>query len=42
MERRRPLVVPRARGVIPSADGRSYAYTTNRSLASLIVAEGLR
>jgi hypothetical protein len=28
--------------IIPSADGRSYAYTANRSLASLIVAEGLR
>jgi hypothetical protein len=28
--------------IVPSADGLSYAYTTNRSLASLIVAEGLR
>ena len=29
-------------GILPSADGRSYVYGTNRSLASLIVAEGLR
>jgi Tol biopolymer transport system component len=29
-------------GILPSADGRSYVYTANRSLASLIVAEGLR
>ena len=28
--------------ILPSADGRSYAYAANRSLASLIVAEGLR
>jgi hypothetical protein len=28
--------------IVPSADGQSYAYTVNRSLASLIVAEGLR
>jgi hypothetical protein len=28
--------------ILPSADGRSYAYTVNRSLASLIVAEGLK
>jgi Tol biopolymer transport system component len=28
--------------ILPSADGRSYVYTANRSLASLIVAEGLR
>ena len=27
---------------VPSADGQSYAYAVNRSLASLIVAEGLR
>lgn len=29
-------------GILPSADGRSYVYSVNRSLASLIVAEGLR
>jgi len=29
-------------GILPSADGRSYVYSANRSLASLIVAEGLR
>ncbi len=29
-------------GILPSADGRSYVYAANRSLASLIVAEGLR
>jgi dipeptidyl aminopeptidase/acylaminoacyl peptidase len=29
-------------GPLPSADGRSYVYTANRSLAALIVAEGLR
>ena len=29
-------------GIVPSADGRSYAYSAQRSLASLIVAEGLR
>jgi hypothetical protein len=28
--------------IVPSADGRSYVYVANRSLASLIVAEGLR
>jgi hypothetical protein len=28
--------------IVPSADGQSYAYTVNRSLASLLVAEGLR
>jgi hypothetical protein len=28
--------------ILPSADGRSYVYSANRSLASLIVAEGLR
>ena len=28
-------------GILPSADGRSYVYAANRSLA-LIVAEGLR
>jgi hypothetical protein len=30
------------RGILPSADGRSYVYVANRSLASLIMAEGLR
>jgi Tol biopolymer transport system component len=29
-------------GILPSADGESYVYVANRSLASLIVAEGLR
>ncbi len=29
-------------GILPSADGRSYVYTANRSLTSLIVAEGMR
>jgi hypothetical protein len=29
-------------GILPSADGRGYVYGSNRSLASLIVAEGLR
>jgi hypothetical protein len=29
-------------GILPSADGRSYVYSANRSLAALIVAEGLR
>jgi hypothetical protein len=28
--------------ILPYADGRSYVYSANRSLASLIVAEGLR
>ncbi len=28
--------------IVPSADGQSCAYTVNRSLASLLVAEGLR
>jgi hypothetical protein len=29
-------------GILPSADGESYVYVANRSLASLIVAEGRR
>jgi hypothetical protein len=28
--------------ILPSADGRSYVYSGNRVVASLIVAEGLR
>jgi hypothetical protein len=31
-----------AGAILPSADGRSYVYSGLRSLASLVVAEGLR
>jgi hypothetical protein len=37
-----PTGIVQCGGLLPSADGRSYAYTANRSLASLVVAEGLR
>jgi hypothetical protein len=37
-----PTGVLQCLGLLPSADGKSYAYTANRSLASLVVAEGLR
>jgi eukaryotic-like serine/threonine-protein kinase len=37
-----PTGILQCTDILPSADGRSYAYGTNRSLASLIVAEGLR
>jgi hypothetical protein len=37
-----PTGIVQCVGLLPSADGRSYAYTANRSLASLVVADGLR
>jgi hypothetical protein len=37
-----PTGIVQCTGILPSADGRSYAYGANRSLAALIVAEGLK
>jgi Tol biopolymer transport system component len=37
-----PTGIVQCTGILPSADGRSYAYGANRSLAALVVAEGLR
>jgi eukaryotic-like serine/threonine-protein kinase len=37
-----PTGIVQCTSILPSADGRSYVYTINRSLTSLIVAEGLK
>jgi hypothetical protein len=37
-----PTGIAQYAGILPSADGASYVYGVNRSLASLLVAEGLQ